>query len=933
MLRNLATRTYVAIGLSFILMTVLLVAFLLGLVPDEGGTIHADRAALAEAIAANGSGFIARDDLERLRTTLRLVVDRNEHLVSAAVRRKNGQLAVSVGDHDRHWQNDEKELSTDVYVKVPVWNEGARWGRVELRFVPIFGGGALAPVRDPRVQLLLFIVLAAFFAFRFYLGRVLRHLDPSQAVPPHVRSALDTLAEGLIVVDKKENVVLANAAFASIVGKTPDQLLGHRASEIGFRAAAGADIDITPAQWPWAQALAQGVTQRNAMLELTDSHGQPRVFIVNCSPVLGTSGEHAGVLISLDDVTELEENKVELQASKEAAEAANQAKSDFLANMSHEVRTPMNAILGFTDALRRGYDQSTDDRRKYLDTIHQSGEHLLQLINDVLDLSKVEAGRFEVEHIAVSAHALVSEVVTVLRVRAEEKDLELDLTIDSALPATIQTDPTRLRQIATNLIGNAIKFTEAGSIQVRLELAAGDTGPDYRLRVIDSGIGIGIGPDQLESIFDPFVQADASVTRRFGGTGLGLAISRRFARLLAGDIVASSTPGQGTEFLVTLDPGALEGVPMLTPAEALAAQPSDEATTGMTWAFPAATRVLVVDDGEENRELVRLVLENVGLEAICGENGQEAVDLATAHRFDAVLMDMQMPVMDGYEATSSLRARGLEIPIVALTADAMKGFEQKCLEAGCSHYMTKPIDIDELLALLASLLDGTGIEGGQAAQVEAPAAQPPGARDVTPIVSTLAGSSPAISQTIAKFVDGLPARLAHAAVEERDMEEVARFAHWLKGAGGTVGFGPFTQPSGELEAHAKQGDVDCVGVALAALEAVAARLVRPGEGAGDSRTSAPIADHAPDAARREDTTPVTSRLLRANPRLRQTVEKFIARLEERLSELDAAVTGSDSTHVAEVAAWLKGGRRDGRLRSLHGARHGLGKRRESARYG
>ncbi|MGR8921719.1 MAG: ATP-binding protein, partial [Gammaproteobacteria bacterium] len=897
MLKQLATKTYVATGLSFILTTVLLVAFLFGLVPDEGRQIRTDRAALAEAIAANGSSFIGRDDLERLRTTLRLVVDRNPDLESAAVRRGNGQLAVSVGDHDRHWRDLDDADSTDEFVKVPIWAGGGKWGRIELRFKPILGGGRLAMLADQRLHLLLFVLVGGFFAFRFYLGRVLRHLDPSQAVPPHVRSALDTLAEGLLVVDKKSNVVLANAAFAAIVGKTPEQLIGHRAREIGFVDAS--DAPLPADETPWGRALEEGTPQRNTNLALYDRDGLRRMFIVNCSPVLGTGGDHAGVLISLDDVTELEENKVELQASKEAAEAANKAKSDFLANMSHEIRTPMNAILGFTDALRRGYDHSTAERSKYLDTIHSSGQHLLQLINDVLDLSKVEAGRLEVERLEIAPHEVVREVVTVLRARAEDAGITLSLSVDGDVPATIESDPTRLRQIATNLIGNAIKFTREGGVSVHLDFVELASGPRYRMRVVDTGIGI--AADKLEGIFDPFVQADASVTRNFGGTGLGLAISRRFARGLGGDIEAFSTPGEGTEFVVTLDPGPLVDVPLIAPEAAMAEPEAANEGQAMTWAFTPGQRVLVVDDGEENRELVRIVLDSVGLEIETAENGQVAVDLASGGHFDAILMDMQMPVMDGYAASARLREAGLSVPIVALTADAMKGFEEKCLAAGCSHYLTKPVDIDRLLDLLGRLLDGRQVEASAEAEASSPAAAP---TDGEPLVSALAGAGPAIGATINKFIDGLPARFedARAALAAGDAEALAAFGHWLKGAGGTVGFGAFTEPAAAFERQARAGELEPLGRALAELAALSARLVRPGEAAVSQPVPVPPAPAAAAPAQ----APIASELAAAGPAIHATINKFIDGLPARFDDARAALAANDAGALAAFGHWLKG---------------------------
>lgn len=914
MLRNLSTRSYVSIGLSFILVTILLVAMLLGLVPDRAGAIRASRSTIAETIAANGSASINHADTDRLRTTLRLAVDRNDDLLSAAVRRSDGTLAVSVGDHERHWQGSKGDVSTGANVSVPIWSDGVRWGRIELRFVPLFGGGAFSVLGDQRLHLMLFILLTAFIAFRTYLGRVLKHLDPAQAVPPHVRSALDTLAEGLLVVDKREFVVLANEAFAAITGHAADKLVGQRASELGFSDAAGQRVSVD--QSPWQAALETGAPRRNEMLHLADADGEQRTFIVNCSPVLGTGGEHAGVLISLDDVTQLEANKVELKLSKDAAEAANQAKSDFLANMSHEIRTPMNAILGFTDILRRGYDKSTAERSKYLDTIHSSGKHLLQLINDVLDLSKVEAGRVEVERLPTAAHTIVNEVTSVLRVRAEEKGIDLTLEVNGEIPAEIETDPTRLRQIVTNLIGNAIKFTEHGGVRVVLSLQDHDGAPQYAIRIIDSGIGI--DAEALESVFEPFVQADASVTRRFGGTGLGLAISRRFARLLGGDIVAHSTVGEGTVFVVTLDAGPLAGTAMLNAAAAIADAAVSAPEQVVAWRFPAPTRVLVVDDGEENRELVQLVLQNVGIDVAVAENGQIAVDTVRAQAFDLILMDMQMPVLDGYGATRQLRADGVEIPIIALTADAMKGFEEKCLAAGCTGYLTKPVDIDQLLETLGERLGGT-LEAAVAASApeDAPASEIEAALtagDPTRTIhSRLENAGPAIQATVCKFVDGLDDRFAAArsALEAGDMDAIASFAHWIKGAGGTVGFDEFTKPAARLEALAKGNAVEYLESALAALETIGAALVRPGASVApaaraETATAVPTAVSAPAPEPDEDATPIVSSLLRDNPRMRPIVDQFHARLDERMAELRAALAAQDCVAFGEIAVWLKG---------------------------
>jgi signal transduction histidine kinase len=320
----------------------------------------------------------------------------------------------------------------------------------------------------------------------------------------------------------------------------------------------------------------------------------------------------------MDDITQLEENKVALQAAKEEAESANRTKSLFLANMSHEIRTPMNAVLGFTELLKRGYAHSPEDSTRYLETISLSGQHLLQLINDILDLSKVEAGHIEVERIECRVHQVAQETIRVLGVKAREAGIALALEIDGDVPETIQSDPVRLRQILTNVIGNAMKFTAHGGVTVRLRALARAQPPLYAVAITDTGIGI--PADKLEAIFDAFVQADSSVTRRFGGTGLGLSISRGLAQALGGDIVAASTPGVGSTFTVTLATGAVDGVRWLTPEQALATSANRVANASGRWQF-SPRDVLVVDDGVENRELLRALLSEQGLTIDEAENG------------------------------------------------------------------------------------------------------------------------------------------------------------------------------------------------------------------------------------------------------------------------------------------------------------------------
>ncbi|HEY7491909.1 MAG TPA: ATP-binding protein [Candidatus Tectomicrobia bacterium] len=826
-MKRLSAKFHIAIGQTFLLVSLMLIALYLGLVPDRVGAIREGRAALAEAMAASSSALISQADIRRLEGILRFVVQRNPDLLSAAVRRADGEAVITIGEHERHWRILSGAHLTDTQLHVPIWAEGQKWGHIEIRSRPLTAPGWWGFVHNPRTQLMAFLGLSGFVLFYGYLTKMLRHLDPSQAIPERVRSALDTIVEGLLVIDLNGHIVLANQAFASVVGKTPDALIGFHASDFPWSTSHGAQL--AQADYPWIRALREGTPQRNGMVYLRDSTAQQRTFMVNCSPVLGSAGKPGGVLISFDDVTLLEEKEVELRNSKEEAEAANRAKSEFLANMSHEIRTPMNAILGFTEILKRGYGNSEHNWKKYLNTIHASGKHLLELINDILDLSKVESGHLEVERIRCAPHAIIREVVQVLVVKAREKAIALDFEVSGATPETILSDPARLRQIVTNLVANAIKFTEKGGVRVVMGLVPSSTQPQLSITVIDSGIGM--PAEKLETIFDPFVQADSSVTRRFGGTGLGLTISRRFAQALGGDITVHSELGQGSVFTVTIDTGPLAGVKLLEPHEVSAAHEDPVSDHQTRWQFPPA-RVLVVDDGVENRELVTLVLAEVGLRVDGAENGAVGVEKALREPFDIILMDMQMPVMDGCTATRRLRQQGLQTPIIALTAHAMKGYEQEIMAAGCSGYLTKPIDIDGLIQTLADLLGGQRLETDTTATAPArstadsePQSTPPEAEP--PLVSRLAVHNPRFRSIVTRFVQRLDVQLKamEQAIHNRDFDELASLAHWLKGAGGTVGFDAFTAPAAHLESLARAKNEDQLDAALQELQRLASRVV------------------------------------------------------------------------------------------------------------
>jgi len=434
--------------------------------------------------------------------------------------------------------------------------------------------------------------------------------------------------------------------------------------------------------------------------------------------VTALSGRTAQVRALVEQRTlALRESESRFRNAAQAARAATHAKSEFLANMSHEIRTPMTAILGFADVLleRGNIENAPPERIEAARTIKRNGEYLLGIINDILDLSKVEAGKMRVEHITCEPCRIVAEVASLVRVKADGRGLSFDIEYIGAIPESIRTDPTRLRQILINLIGNAIKFTEIGGVRLITCFIDDDDKPRMRFDVLDTGIGM--TAQQAARLFQPFTQADTSTTRQFGGTGLGLTISKRFAEMLGGDItVVNTQQGVGTRFRLEVATGPLEGVHMVDDPLSATAIADQAGTVHTDRPTLRGCRILLAEDGPDNQRLIAHVLELAGAEVSVKENGRLAVEAALAARdatrpFDAILMDMQMPVMDGYEATGLLRRESYAGPIIALTAHAMEGDRRKCLDVGCDDYASKPVNREELIRTIQRWL-GAGLPAG-----------------------------------------------------------------------------------------------------------------------------------------------------------------------------------------------------------------------------
>jgi PAS domain S-box-containing protein len=600
----------------------------------------------------------------------------------------------------------------------------------------------------------------------------------------------------------------ANAAWAVLTGRPVHEALGF-----GWQSTVHPEDLATSLER--YQAAAHVALPVCFEFRVRSTNGTYRWMFATGAPRFDTEGRCIGYIGSATDITVRKEEELERQhrlveeerarqqaeqharelarlngelaEAREAAQEASRLKSEFVTHMSHEIRTPMTAILGYVDHLAEG-DATESERRLYLETMRRQGAHLLRLINDILDLSKIEVGKLGLEAIECSPRETMEEVAALMAPAAAEKGLRFDLEYGS-LPERVVTDPTRLGQILINLVGNAIKFTDSGGVRLRGGMASVGGGRS-RVRFEVNDTGIGLTRETIDRLFMPFGQADGSTARKFGGTGLGLAISKRLAEMLGGSISVRSTPNTGTTFVLDLD---------VVPPEGMRQASASVFARGRVRASLApGCRILLAEDACDSQRLLSLYLRKAGGEVEVVEDGLAACEQALAadaagRPFDVILMDVQMPVLDGYAATARLRAAGYSRPIIAVTAHAMVGERQRALAAGCNDCATKPIDRNALIEVIERQMAQSQGRAVREAKSHA-------------IFSELA-ADPELAEVLRTFAATLPDRAATITqrLADRDISGAGVVAHQLKGTAAAYGFPAISEAAAALEESVKAG--------------------------------------------------------------------------------------------------------------------------------
>jgi PAS domain S-box-containing protein len=609
-----------------------------------------------------------------------------------------------------------------------------------------------------------------------------RKTEVAAAVQPDFSAQISEFSRqsqaGMVVADVNGVVLWANDALYAITGQGAAHVIGRKFSSVLLGS------NANDAATPMHELFSTGKPFRAELLNQKDNQGVWSE--VEARAIRGEDGAVTHFVAQLTDITQHKQAEQTLKHESDVAGATAQEKSDLLASMSHEIRTPLMTILGYAEVMLDP-TQTNDGQRESVNAIARSSEHLLSIINNILDMSKIEAGRMQIERIACSPSRIATDVSVFLGQAAQQKHLELSVICAGAIPKKIHSDPTLIRQILINLVGNAIKFTASGKVTV--EIALDKSGEKPMLRCIVSDTGAGMDAERMRKLFEPFSQGGVATTRNYGGTGLGLHISRRLAHLLGGDITVTSHVGVGSTFAVTIDPGPLGGTEMIERPEATA----HDCESGLRLAASPGHlpgRILVVEDSEDNQRLLAFIMRRAGATVDIAETGEAACELAmvackNATPYDIILMDMQLRGISGFEATARLRKQGYPGTIVAFTANTLQGDRERCLRAGCNGYLPKPIDCRRLLSALEPyVMLARKVDSTEAVKLESDLAKDPG-----------------FAALIEVFVSRMPIHIEalDKAFAARDLAQLAHIAHQLKGVATSYGYPSISAAAAKLE--------------------------------------------------------------------------------------------------------------------------------------